>query len=78
MDDIDMKMMKATSMNVSLHCLLVGLCLLQLLLQGYIETNCLAKHFGVIFSAGFCLVLGGFIFGMSTTQSIWNEVHGAE
>ena len=73
-----MKMMKATSMNVSLHCLLVGLCLLQLLLQGYIETNCLAKHFGVIFSAGFCLVLGGFIFGMSTTQSIWNEVHGAE
>lgn len=55
-----------------------GLCLLQLLLQGYIETNCLAKHFGVIFSAGFCLVLGGFIFGMSTTQSIWNEVHGAE
>lgn len=68
-------------MNVWLNhinCLLVGMCLLQLVLQGYIETNCLAKHIALLSLAGFCLVLGAFIFGLSATQSIWNEVYGTD
>lgn len=55
-----------------------GLCLLQLLLQGYIEVNCPVKELAWFSVAGFGLVLGGFIFGLTTTQSIWDDIYGTD
>lgn len=66
--------------NFSLHlvALFLGLCLLQLLLQGYIEMNCPIKELAWFSVAGFGLVLGGFIFGLTTTQSIWDDIYGTD
>ena len=51
-----------------------GLCLLQMLLQGYIDRCAHPHRYYVLFAmaVGY-LVIGAFIFGLVTTQSLFND-----
>jgi len=60
-----------------------GLCLLQVLLQGYVRYDASNSHTNrnnvkfmllMAMSVGY-LVIGGFIFGVTTTQALWDDVH---